>query len=167
MRCDMVVVAIAGASSSLGEHIISAILQTRRHKVIALSRHPHPALGARGVEVRIVDYDESYADLAKTLTGIHTLMSTIGGYAAAVDPQLKLIAAAKAAGVRRFAPSEFGFNDNTFSPMHKLKDHVMATARQSGMEVTKFSTGLSTNLLGVGSPEEKLRLWAPSVYGLL
>jgi len=64
--------------------------------------------GSPGVTLRIVDYSNKN-DLVEALKGIHTVLSFINQ---SVDPgnksQKSLIDASVAAGVKRFAPSEYG-----------------------------------------------------------
>ena len=63
---------------------------------------------APGVEWRVVNYDDQ-SDLTKALQGTHTVLSFLQLLS---DPKSKsqknLIDAAIAAGVKRFAPSEYG-----------------------------------------------------------
>jgi uncharacterized protein YbjT (DUF2867 family) len=65
--------------------------------------------GLPGPTWRIVDYSNNN-DLAEALKGIHTVLSFINQ---SVDPgnkaQKSLIDASVAAGVKRFAPSEYGW----------------------------------------------------------
>ena len=73
----MVKVALAGATGGLGAIILSAILDTRKHQVVALSRSPNPSLTAKGVDVRPVSYTD-HASLTAALRGVHTVLSVIG-----------------------------------------------------------------------------------------
>ncbi|KAL8933091.1 MAG: hypothetical protein Q9216_006530 [Gyalolechia sp. 2 TL-2023] len=67
------------------------------------SRIPKPQLTARGYQVVVVNYADTYRqDLAFKLAGVNTVISLISG-----SPQIALIDAAAQAGVRRFAPAEF------------------------------------------------------------
>lgn len=87
---------------------IHSILNGRKHTPIVLSRSSKPIPVNPSVEVRIVDYS-NHSTLVSALQDIHTVIVTL------VSPDLKqivasqiaLLEAAKEAGVKRFAPSEW------------------------------------------------------------
>ena len=152
----MVKVALAGATGSgLGATILSAILDTRKHHVVVLSRSPNPSLTAKGVEVRPVSYTD-HASLTAALHGVHTVLSTIGSFNRndMRDSQLAVIAAAKEAGVKRFAPSEFAIREYQDWDFYAGKIPVWEAAKASGMECTQFTCGIFMNYLGTGTPKE-------------
>ena len=70
---------------------------------------PQPKrLPPSGVELVHVDYTD-LAQLTRVLTGVHTVLSFVSeGDDPASPVQKRLIDAAVAAGVKRFAPSEWG-----------------------------------------------------------
>ena len=152
----MVTVALAGATTGLGLTILRhlAFSPTNTHEIVLLSRSPQPTWTARGVDVREVDYD-SNESLTAALKGVHTVLSLIGGSASALrDGQLALVAAAKQAGVKRFAPSEFslrggGYDLDLYAGKRDVWDAVVA----SGMEYTRFSCGIFMGFLGTGTPK--------------
>lgn len=86
-----------------------SILNAGKHTPIVLSRSSKSIPDNPNVEVRMVDYS-SHSSLVPALQDIHTVIVTL------TDPeptefvasQLALLKAAKEAGVRRFAPSEWG-----------------------------------------------------------
>ena len=161
----MVLVAIAGGTSpTLGKAIVMAMLQTSNTPII-LSRAKSDAASQPdrifGAEVRYADYD-SKDSLAAALQGVHTVISVLKvpgpGW---VTAQLNLLAGAEAAGVRRFAPSEFELGplgDGTVDIL-QLKLPVRDAcrdARQRGIvETARFSTGAFMNYLGLGIAEER------------
>lgn len=153
----MVTVALAGATTGLGLTILRhlATSPTNTHTLVLLSRTPQPEWTARGVLVRPVDYT-SHESLTTALQGVHTVLSVIGGSATALrDGQLALIAAAKQAGVRRFAPSEFALRGGTYGiELYAGKREVWEAVMVSGMEFTRFSCGLFLGLLGTGTPKD-------------
>jgi hypothetical protein len=155
----MVVVALAGAMSGLGLTVLRHLASspnptTNNNTYIILSRTPQPTWTARGLTVREVDYT-SHPSLVQALEGVHTLLSFIGGSASALrDSQLALVAAAREAGVKRFAPSEFalrggGYGLELYAGKREVWDAVVA----SGMEYTRFSCGIFMGLLGTGTPK--------------
>ena len=153
----MVKVALAGATGSgLGATILSAILETRKHDVVVLSRSPNPSLTAKGVQVRPVSYTD-HASLTAALHGVHTVLSTIGSAGNQNDmrdSQLAVIAAAKEAGVKRFAPSEFAIKEYQDWDFYAGKIPVLEATKASGMEYTQFTCGIFMNYLGTGTPKE-------------
>lgn len=150
----MVKVALAGATGGLGATILSAILDTRKHEVIVLSRSPNPSLTAKGVQVRPVSYTD-HASLTNALRGVHTVLSTIGSsnQDETRESQLAIIPAAKEAGVKRFAPSEYAIRDYKDWDFYAGKIPVLEATKASGMEYTQFTCGIFMNYLGTGTPK--------------
>lgn len=164
----MVNVAIAGGSSrTLGQSIVKGILDAGRHTPIILSRPSgsSPATSAtttavngHNVEVRHANYHD-HATLRIALRDIHTVISVV----LVPDPeewttsQVNLLNAAKDAGVKRFAPSEWAFG----SPSHVKaaidapKIEVWNAVETSGLEATRFVCGGFMNYLGIGCPGPK------------
>ncbi|MCJ1471954.1 hypothetical protein MMC13_000596 [Lambiella insularis] len=164
----MVKVALAGASGGLGLTILKAILDSKRHEVILLSRGPKPELSAKGVAVHPVDYKD-HQSLFKALHGVHTVISAI----AALDEslatsQLALLEAAREVGAKRFAPSEFvGMKDLPLAAvdLYRAKVPVWEAVKASGLQYTNFATGIFMNCFVTGTPKgqeealEGLRPW--------
>ena len=152
----MLTVALAGATTGLGLTILRRLTSssTNTHKIVLLSRSPQPTWTARGVLVHEVDY-ESHETLTVALQGVHTVLSLIGGSATALrDGQLALVAAAKQAGVKRFAPSEFSLRGGGYDlDLYAGKSAVWDTVVASGMEYTRFSCGIFMGFLGTGTPK--------------
>ncbi|GJE97685.1 NAD(P)-binding protein [Phanerochaete sordida] len=151
----MVKVAVAGGTGGIGLHIVEAIVATGKHEVVVLSRRAsHPTLDALGVRIHAVSYDD-HAALTAALAGVHTVISTIAGLdeASMVAPQLALLAAAQAAGVARFAPSEFAVRAIPDNPVeaYRLKWPVAEAVARSGLESTVFEAGIFMNYLASGT----------------
>jgi len=68
--------------------------------------------------------------------------------------QINLLEAAKEAGAKRFAPSEFGIGVEATPRIDTLAGNVRVweACRQSGLEWTRFECGLFMNYLGFGVP---------------
>ncbi|KAI9817503.1 MAG: hypothetical protein M1827_001113 [Pycnora praestabilis] len=148
----MVKVALAGATSGFGQNIRKAILDLHKHEIVLLSRTEQPELSAQGIDVYAVDYTNHTA-LVNALRGVHTVISAI----AALDDsfrtsQLALLSAAKEAGVKRFAPSEFAHATYEGIDLYQPKAMVWDAVRKSGLEYTKFTCGLFMNGLATGTP---------------
>ena len=159
----MVTVALAGATTGFGLTMLRTFLHLNSHSpngpnphtLILLSRSPKPALTALGVTVRPVDYT-NHAQLVAALADVHTLLSVIGGDAQALlHAQLALVAAAKEAGVKRFAPSEYAGRENEMVELYQPKVEVWEAAKrvsdETGMEVTQFQCGLFMSILATGT----------------
>lgn len=86
-------------------HNIS-ILESGKHTPIILSRSAK-SIDSK-VEVRVVDYS-NHSSLVSALRDVHTVIVTLFTADAkeAVGSQVALLKAAKEAGVKRFAPSEW------------------------------------------------------------
>jgi hypothetical protein len=158
----MVVVAVAGASSGFGRTVLQTFLSTpHSHTFVLLSRTAQPELEAKyaNLIVRTTTYGD-HAPLVKTLTGVHTVLSFIGGSQKAIQySQLAMIAAAKEAGVKRFAPSEYFAVTNEGIDLYQGKAIVWDAVVVSGLEFTRFCCGIFMQLLGTGTPKP------PSVGG--
>lgn len=85
-----------------------SILNGRKHTPIVLSRSSKPIPDNPHVEVRVVDYS-NHSTLVSALQDIHTVIVTLVSpdLKEIVVSQLALLEAAKEAGVKRFAPSEW------------------------------------------------------------
>lgn len=105
-------VAVAGANGRLGRLVVAALLEQPGVRVRALVRDAGAAGGLAGerVEVRPVDLRVSDERLA-AMDGARAVVSTLqGGPDVIIDGQLALLSAARAAGVRRFLPSDYSYN---------------------------------------------------------
>ena len=107
-------IALAGAAGDLGHRIARALL-ARGARVRALIRpgNRKPAVASLrelGVEVIEVDFQDAAA-LARACAGAACVVSALSGLRAViVDAQAQLLAAAVAAGVPRFIPSDFSID---------------------------------------------------------
>ncbi len=107
-------VVVVGAAGKLGRLVCASLLATPQVEVRALVRDPAklPELAAAGVE--LVGFDAataSDAERAAALAGASAVVSTLqGGPDVIVDAQLALVRAAKAAGARRFIPSDYSYD---------------------------------------------------------
>jgi nucleoside-diphosphate-sugar epimerase len=109
-------VVVAGATGKLGRLVIEQLLAHPGVRVRALVRDlgkPEAvALAERGVEIFAIDVataTEPERDAA--VRGEFAVVSTVqGGPDVIIDAQLALLRAAKAAGARRFLPSDYSFD---------------------------------------------------------
>lgn len=151
----MVTVAVAGGGSAIASNIIPAILASKKHQLVVLSRSPQPDLEAQGAIVRVVDYD-SHEQLTKALEGVHTVLSCIWSYGPAIaTSQLALLEAAKEAKVKRFVPSEWAIPAYDKVSYYEVKESVWEAVKKSGLEYTRFINGLWLNIWAANAPREE------------
>ncbi len=110
----MAVVLVAGGTGFIGSHIVRRLV-ARGHRVIVLSRNPQAAGAPAGAEVRRGDVRDA-TSLRQAMAGVEAVVATVqfpnhpvenarrGHTYMAVDAEgtERLVAAAKAAGVKRF-----------------------------------------------------------------
>jgi uncharacterized protein YbjT (DUF2867 family) len=90
----------------MGAPVVKALLESG-FDVMAITRQQSTAMFPAGVTVRKVDTASTDA-LTEALKGQDAVVSTVG--TAAASDQKTIIDAAVAAHVKRFIPSEFGYN---------------------------------------------------------
>ncbi|KAF4334929.1 2`-hydroxyisoflavone reductase [Fusarium beomiforme] len=105
----MVKIAIAGASSELAREILDRLAATGKHDITALVRKdPSGFPELPGVKWIQTDYANK-SELVQLFRGVETVLSFLAVH---LDPgnetQKRIIDAAVEAGVKRFAPSEWG-----------------------------------------------------------
>jgi len=109
-------IVVAGAAGKLGRLIVQALLTEPGVRVRALVRNPNKpeaaTLGADRVELHVIDVGTATdAERATAVRGAFSVVSALqGGPDVIIDAQLALMRAAKAAGARRFIPSDYSFN---------------------------------------------------------
>ncbi|KAF8608914.1 NAD(P)-binding protein [Ceratobasidium sp. AG-I] len=142
-------VAIAGATGFVGFPLAETLLNDGNFKVHLLVR---PAsvdspkmqeLKAKGAQIYGLTYGNE-AELAAALKDVDAVISALTySQQSLIDSQLALVNASKAAGVKLFFPSEFGFEllTDTESEVSKAKKHISATARKLGLPTTRLITG--------------------------
>lgn len=92
----------------MGKHIVDAIVEQGKHKLIVLSRGTNQVLAGRGIDVRTVDYS-SVESLSEALKGVDVVISFIVEFGKEAS-QDHLLDAAIASGVKRFIPSEWAID---------------------------------------------------------
>ncbi|KAF8997888.1 hypothetical protein BDQ17DRAFT_1428783 [Cyathus striatus] len=159
MSLDKINVAVAGVTSGLGHAIATALVSNPSVTVTLLTRASTSTsvpellepLTKQGAILRSVDYG-SVEDITSALKGIHTVISTIF---APLDttPVDNLLKAAKAAGVKRFAPSEFAVAKEAGHSMQAYSTKIShwEDVKASGMEYTAFRNGIFMDYLAAGS----------------
>jgi len=151
---------VAGGTGNLGGRIITALLQ-RGATVRAIVRaETDPtkvaALTRQGVDVRRVEMSD-VATLTLACTGVGCVVSAVAGLRdVIVDGQAVLLAAAVAAGVPRFIPSDFS-SDYTQQPAGEnrnfdLRREFQAQIDQAPIQATSILNGAFAELLTYNIP---------------
>lgn len=107
-------VVVTGATGRLGRLTIETLLTAPDTRVRALVRDPQAARATFPAGVEVMAFDAvaaSPATRAAAVAGAFAVVSTLqGGPDIIIDAQLALLDAARAAGARRFIPSDFSYN---------------------------------------------------------
>ncbi|KAL9114956.1 MAG: hypothetical protein Q9227_001199 [Pyrenula ochraceoflavens] len=139
-------VALIGASGSLGEPVLKALMSSGRFNVTVVKRassaatYPAPA--------RITTADLSSVDsVTAALSGQDAVVSTVG--TAGLSTQGTAVEAAVAAGVKRFIPSDFGCDlanpKASVLPVYRQKVELHKQLRQAAAAKPDFTYTLVCN----------------------
>ncbi|GAP84563.1 putative like family protein [Rosellinia necatrix] len=149
----MVKVVVAGGSGQVAREVIDALVALKKHDITIFSRGLAPTTTiALGVKWEMVDYANKEA-LTEALRGTHTVLSFVQLLS---DPdqrtQKNLIDAAISAGVKRFAPSEYGSRgtDNMawWQGKQKVREYLREiNEKEDVIEYTLFQPGLFMDYL--------------------
>ncbi|KAI1133274.1 NAD(P)-binding protein [Nemania abortiva] len=149
----MVRVAVAGGSGQVAREVVDALVASKKHDITIFTRGSAPtAAVAPDVRWQTVDYHDKGA-LVEALRGIHTVLSFVQLLS---DPdqtaQKNLINASISAGVKRFAPSEYGSRglDNMawWQGKQKVREYLEeVNSKEAVIEYTLFQPGLFLDYL--------------------
>ncbi|CAG8898911.1 unnamed protein product [Penicillium egyptiacum] len=109
-------VAIIGASGTIGNFILDALVASSQFEITAISRKESEATFPPGVTPLKTDYSDT--DLEAAFKGKDVVISAVG--ASAFGEQKKFVDAAIRAGVKRFIPSEFSANSQNDAVLQLL-----------------------------------------------
>jgi len=148
-------IVITGASGQLGRLVIEALLQTvPAGEIVAAVRHPEKVadLAARGVQVRLADYDQP-ATLAAAFAGADKLLLISANEVGRRVPQHRaVIDAAKAAGVGLLAYTSLLHADSSPLPLAAEHQETEALIRASGLPAVILRNGWYTENYLAGIP---------------
>ncbi|KAJ5722024.1 hypothetical protein N7488_000059 [Penicillium malachiteum] len=151
----MVRIAIAGGAGGVGQEIIDALVATKKHEVLVLSRRDAPSNPGsipEGTTWIKADYT-SVEQLTQVLQGVHTVLSFVTESEGGGSPvQLNLIDASVNAGVKRFAPSEWVSSGLAHLSWYAFKDATRKYLKDLNkdkkvLEYTLFQPGYFVNYL--------------------
>lgn len=148
-------IVITGASGQLGRLVIEALLQTvPAGEIVAAVRNPEKVadLAARGVQVRVADYDQP-ASLAAAFAGADKLLLISANEVGRRVPQHRaVIDAAKAAGVGLLAYTSLLHADSSPLPLAAEHQETEALIRASGLPAVILRNGWYTENYLAGIP---------------
>ncbi|KAK0713355.1 hypothetical protein B0T26DRAFT_742101 [Lasiosphaeria miniovina] len=154
----MVKIAIAGGSGEVAREVIDALVATKKHHIIVLSRQePGPGDTIEGTSWATVDFTNKDS-IVPALKGVHTVLNFVPVYRDSDNAaQRTLIDAVVEAGVGRFAPSEWATLTTDTLPWYGPKVAIreyLAELNKDGkvLEYCLFSCGVFTNYLGAPYP---------------
>ncbi|PKO89771.1 MAG: NAD(P)-dependent oxidoreductase [Betaproteobacteria bacterium HGW-Betaproteobacteria-12] len=148
-------IVITGASGQLGRLVIDALLQQLpAGEIVAAVRHPAKVadLAARGVQVRLADYDQPDT-LAAAFAGADQLLLISGSEVGRRVPQHRaVIAAAKAAGVGLLAYTSLLHADTSPLPLAAEHRETEALIGAAGLPAVILRNGWYTENYLAGVP---------------
>ncbi|KAJ5587757.1 uncharacterized protein N7459_003522 [Penicillium hispanicum] len=149
----MTKIAVAGGTGNVAQEIVDALVATKKHDILILSRKDAPADETTdSVKWAKADYSDP-KQLEQVLQGVHTLLSfVITQSDPASTAQKNLIDAAVRAGVKRFAPSEWATSSLENMSWYAYKGETRRYLAELNkdkkvLEYTLFQPGLFTNYL--------------------
>ncbi|KAF9928830.1 hypothetical protein BGZ67_006756 [Mortierella alpina] len=167
-------IAVAGATGTLGAPVTNALLEVGyKVKILTRSTVSNDVLAAYQSKGAHIVFD-AYAgkNLQNALQGVDILLSTVSSLSGNFyNGQVALIDAAKAAGVKRFVPSEFGLDGIKHTKQNDLHVFLRDKAKlreyieKSGLEHTYIFIGLFAEFLpafGFDLKNKTATLHAPS-----
>lgn len=134
-------IVVAGATGHLGSLIAEALLEkpdvTLRVLVRPQSVEKLAGLRDRGVEIFEVDLeDDGIAEqLDKAMKGADTIVSAVVGPDAMLGGQIRLLEAARRAGVRRFIPSYFSYDISGLAAGENANTDILKSFERAAEEV--------------------------------
>ncbi|KAL5044344.1 hypothetical protein BDW71DRAFT_215718 [Aspergillus fruticulosus] len=161
-------ITLVGASGSIGQILLAALLEASDFDVTVLTRSSSIADFPAGATVRKSDFSPS--DLREALTGQDAVISAVG--APGFAEQKELIDAAIAVGVSRFIPSEFSAdsqNDTVLAllPLFRQKKEVIEYLKSKEKEIDwtgiacsgLFDWGIANGFLGYDIGSRTATIW--------
>ncbi|KAI2462732.1 NAD(P)-binding protein [Annulohypoxylon bovei var. microspora] len=150
----MVKIVVAGGSGQVSREIVDVLVASKKHQITILTRNEALATApvVPDAHWQCVDYNDKKG-LVEVLRGAHTLLSFVQTLS---DPEQKsqknLIDAAIEAGVKRFAPSEYGSKGTVdmawLKPKEKVREYLEEVNRKGKvLEYTLFQPGILLDYL--------------------
>lgn len=135
---------------NIGGHILTALINDGSYNLTIVARKSSKSTYPSSLNVVRVDDDLSHTSLVEALRGQDALVSAVG--TAGITGQWDVAVAAAEAGVRRFIPSEYGFDNgdpknSELSPIFKPKAELAEKLNGLSQKNPGFSwTGIATGI---------------------
>ncbi|KAF9533154.1 hypothetical protein CPB83DRAFT_880295 [Crepidotus variabilis] len=167
-------VLLAGASGNLGPAILNELIATKKFDISVLSRPDSQSNFPSSVNVHKTDYSLASLNAILSISKFDAVVSALSVVRPGIDAlQINLIDAAKANGVKRFIPSEFGSDTvkpevATLVPIFGSKLEAVAHLRSlesddftwtSIITGAFFDWGIRTNFIAIDNKANKLFKW--------
>jgi len=141
-------------TGNIGSFIVSELLRLKTigtvSSVTAVSRSDasasHPEWVTEGVKLATIDYSDR-STLTAAFEGVDVVFSTVRGTPDGIQSQKVLADAAKAAGVKIFAPSEFGTPSVKLEGGIALKRQIRDYLQEIGLPYAILYTGPATDMV--------------------
>lgn len=130
------IIVLAGATGHLGSLIALSLLDKPDIRLRVLVRPESAgkvsALRERGVEIFELDLEDETPEgaLDKAMVGAEAVVSAVVGQDAMIAGQLRLLAAARRAAVRRFIPSYFSYDISGLGPGENANTDILQTFKR-------------------------------------
>ncbi|KAH7084723.1 NmrA-like family protein-like protein [Paraphoma chrysanthemicola] len=122
----MVKIAVTGGTGNVATEVLRAPIGSGNHDITIFTRSAPPTTRTPGVSYLQIDYSD-LASLTQSLRGFDTCLSFLIAHLDIDNiTQKNLIHACIAAGVRRFAPSEWSIASHSGVPAYAQKDEIAA-----------------------------------------
>ncbi|KAI0800644.1 NAD(P)-binding protein [Fomes fomentarius] len=146
MATDKPLALVFGATGATGKSIINGLLDTAHFRIAAvirpasLSKPEVEKLRSSGVEIRTGDLNDGVEALKKLFKGVSVIISAV--VALAISQQKDAILAAKAVGVQRFVPCDFGTpGAKGVRRLHDSKLEIREFIKEVGVPYTIIDVG--------------------------
>ncbi|KAH9888501.1 NAD-P-binding protein [Cubamyces lactineus] len=146
MASDRPLVLVLGATGHTGGSIVNGLVASGNFRVAALvrpassSKPAAEALRASGVEIRVGDLFDGVEKLTSALAGVDVLISAVTAFV--VEHQKDVFRAAKAAGVKRVVPCDFGTpGARGIRKLHDQKLAIRDFVKELGVPYTFIDVG--------------------------
>ncbi|KAF9533157.1 hypothetical protein CPB83DRAFT_942539 [Crepidotus variabilis] len=167
-------VLLAGAGGNLGPAILNELIAAKKFEISVLSRPESKSTFPPSVTVHKTDYSPASLNAILSTSKFDAVVSTLSVVSPGVGAsQINLIDAAKANGVKRFIPSEFGsdtINSQVATVVPIFGPKLNAVAHLRSLESDEFTWtaiitgafldwGIRVNFLAVDNKAKKLFKW--------
>ncbi|KAF8854602.1 NAD(P)-binding protein [Acephala macrosclerotiorum] len=135
---------------NIGQHILTTLLASNAYNLTIIARTSSKSRYDPSIPIIRVSDDLSHSSIVSALQGQDVVISAVGS--SGIASQIKVAKAAVEAGVKRFIPSEYGFDNADprnaelspiFRPKFELEQQLKELVRENpGFSWTALATGV-------------------------